>query len=74
MIKSLDNKKINNNIELDILPTFLGAHAVPPDLKTSEYVEKICKDMIPEIAEKLAIFCDVFCEDGYFNIDESEKF
>ena len=74
-IKSLEViKKINNNLELDILPTFLGAHAVPPDLKTSEYVEKICKDMIPEIAEKkLAIFCDVFCEDGYFNIDESRK-
>ena len=74
-IKSLEViKKINNNLELDILPTFLGAHAVPPELKTSEYVEKICKDMIPEIAEKkLAIFCDVFCEDGYFNIDESRK-
>ena len=60
-IKSLEViKKINSNLELDILPTFLGAHAVPRELKTSEYVEKICNDMIPEIAEKkLAIFCDV---------------
>ena len=74
-IKSLQViKKINDELTIDILPTFLGAHAVPEEYKTEDYVELICKEMIPQIAEeKLAIFCDVFCEDGYFNIDQSRK-
>lgn len=74
-IKSLQViKKINDELTIDILPTFLGAHAVPEEYKTEDYVELICKEMIPQIAEeKLAIFCDVFCEDGYFNLDQTRK-
>ncbi len=74
-IKSLQViKKINDELAIDILPTFLGAHAVPEEFKTEDYVNLICKEMIPQIAEeKLAIFCDVFCEDGYFNLDQTRK-
>ncbi len=74
-IKSLKViKKINDELTIDILPTFLGAHAIPDGYKTEEYVDLICKEMIPQIAEeKLAIFCDVFCEDGYFNLDQTRK-
>lgn len=74
-IKSLQViKKINDELLIDIIPTFLGAHAVPEEYKTDDYVDIICKEMIPQIAEeKLAIFCDVFCEDGYFDLDQSRK-
>ena len=74
-IKSLKViKKINDELAIDILPTFLGAHAVPEGYKTEDYVELICKEMIPQISEeKLATFCDVFCEEGYFNLDQTRK-
>jgi len=74
-IKSLKViKKINNRLPIDVIPTFLGAHAVPDDYSTDKYVDIICNEMIPEVAENnLAIFCDVFCEEGYFNIEQTKK-
>ena len=74
-IKSLQViKKINDNLKIDIIPTFLGAHAIPEEYSSDKYVDIVCNEMIPQIAEeKLAVFCDVFCEDGYFNIEESRK-
>ena len=48
----------------------MGAHAIPPEYKgrTDDYVQLICEEMIPEIsALKLAEYCDVFCENGYFD-------
>lgn len=59
-----------------IIPTFLGAHAVPPEYssKKSDYVKLICEKMIPYVAEKkLATFCDVFCEQGYFETTDSVR-
>ena len=59
---------------LEIVPTFLGAHAVPRDISPEEYIELVITEMLPRItAEKLAEFCDVFCERGYFNVDQSRK-
>ena len=76
-IKSLEIiKKINSELEIDIIPTFLGAHDIPNEYKNrkDKYIDLICNKMIPQIAEKkLAVFCDVFCEPGYFNFEESEK-
>ena len=74
-IKSLKViKKINQDLDIDIIPTFLGAHAVPNEYSVDEYVSIICNEMIPQIAEeKLAVFCDVFCEEGYFDIKQSRK-
>ncbi len=67
-------KKLNDKHVIDIIPTFLGAHAVPPEMDKEEYVDLIINEMIPLIAEKkLALFCDVFCEKGYFNIKESRR-
>ena len=75
-IKSLEViKKINSVLDIDIIPTFLGAHDIPPEYKDNkeEYIQLICNVMIPKVAEeKLAVFCDVFCEPGYFNLDETE--
>ena len=61
---------------LEIVPTFLGAHAVPPELKgkKDEFVERICETMIPRVAEeKLAAFVDLFCEQGYFDLDDLRR-
>jgi len=58
----------------EIVPTFLGAHAVPRELSPDEYVDIVIAEMLPRAAaEKLAEFCDVFCERGYFNIDQSRR-
>jgi imidazolonepropionase len=57
-----------------VVPTFLGAHAVPHEYrgKSSQYLDLICKEMIPSVAErKLAKFVDVFCERGAFSVDEA---
>jgi imidazolonepropionase len=59
---------------LEIVATFLGAHAVPKDRSPDEYVDLVVKEMLPRVAEeKLAEFCDVFCERGYFNVDQSRR-
>jgi imidazolonepropionase len=60
---------------MTVVPTFLGAHAVPPEFsgRSEQYVSLICEHMIPHIAErKLAEFCDVFCEEKYFTREETE--
>ena len=76
-IKSLKViKKINEDLNIDIIPTFLGAHDIPDEYKNNKekYIDIICEEMIPEVAEqKLAVFCDVFCEKGYFSVDDSRK-
>jgi imidazolonepropionase len=61
---------------LEILPTFLGAHALPHEMKDrrEDYVARVCEDMIPAVAkEKLAVFVDVFCEQGYFTVEETRR-
>ncbi len=76
-IKQLEAIQIlNEDHPIDIVPTFLGAHAVPPEYKdrTDKYVDLIISDMIPKIAkEGLATFCDVFCEKGIFTIKQTRK-
>ncbi|MCD6419836.1 MAG: imidazolonepropionase, partial [Synergistetes bacterium] len=60
--------------EVDVVPTFLGAHAVPREYrgKNEEYIKLIIDEMLPEVSrKKLAVFCDVFCERGVFSIEES---
>jgi imidazolonepropionase len=65
---------LDGETALEIVPTFLGAHAVPREIPPEEYIELIITEMLPRVsAEKLAEFCDVFCERGYFNIDQSRK-
>ena len=56
----------------DIAVTFLGAHAVPTECGHDAYMKILTGELIPYIAKrKLADFCDVFCDDGFFNIDET---
>ena len=59
---------------MDIVATFLGAHEVPPELRgrRQDYISTIVNEMIPRVAaEKLADWCDVFCDRGYFSVGES---
>jgi imidazolonepropionase len=61
---------------VEIVPTFLGAHAIPSEFKTNpdEYVELLCNRLLPYIAKhKMAKFCDAFCEQEYFSIEQCRK-
>jgi imidazolonepropionase len=65
-------KRLNEETRLEIVPTFLGAHAVPRELNTDKYIDLLIDEMLPRVAdEKLAEFCDVFCEHGYFDVEQS---
>jgi imidazolonepropionase len=67
-------QRLNEERLLEIVPTFLGAHAVPREMDADKYIELVIDEMLPRVAsEKLAEFCDVFCERGYFNIEQSRK-
>ncbi|SDF86922.1 imidazolonepropionase [Thermoanaerobacter thermohydrosulfuricus] len=68
--------KLNSISLVDIVPTFLGAHSIPTEFKENSwgYVDKIINEMIPKVKEEnLAEFCDVFCEDGAFDYEQSKK-
>lgn len=56
---------------IDLVPTFLGAHAVPPGVSCENYLRGLLA-MLPKVAARAA-FCDVFCDDAYFPVDESRR-
>jgi imidazolonepropionase len=64
---------------IDIVPTFLGAHAVPPEFRdrpdaTEAYVSSVIEDQLPGVAAQgIARSCDVFCEEGVFSADQSRR-
>jgi imidazolonepropionase len=69
-------KQLNDIFPIDIIPTFLGAHTFPNEYKNNqnEYIALITDKMLPFIAEnKLALFCDAFCEKTAFSKDEINK-
>ncbi len=67
-------RRLNQETRLEVVSTFLGAHAIPRELRESDYVDLVINEMLPRIAsEKLAEFCDIFCECGYFDIEQSRR-
>lgn len=73
VMRSLNN---DEHKRVDVVPTFLGAHAVPQEYagRTDEYLDFLIHEMLPVVAEeKLAEFCDVFCEQGVFSIEQSRR-
>ena len=67
---------LSDLLPMGITRTFLGAHAVPPEYegKTDDYVNVVIDEMIPAVAELgIAEFCDVFCEQGVFDIEQSQR-
>ena len=68
-------KRLRDAYDIDIKATFLGAHAVPSDYKDrkQEYMDLVIQEILPEVAEQnLAEYIDIFCEKGYFSIEDTE--
>jgi imidazolonepropionase len=68
--------ELNAEGPLELVPTFLGAHTVPPEFHSDRdgYLRLVVDEMLPEIARRrLAEFCDVFCETGVFSVAESAR-
>lgn len=76
-IKQLQAMKELNRLQpVDIVATYLGAHAVPAEYKgkAEEYIDFMIRKVLPAVKdENLAVFCDVFCEDSVFSIDQSKR-
>jgi imidazolonepropionase len=69
-------RRLNQETPLEVVPTFLGAHAVAREDRESpeRYVDLVINEMLPRVAkENLAEFCDVFCERGYFDLEQSRE-
>lgn len=69
-------KKLKKNYPVTVKTTFLGAHAVPIEYKGNKdgYMNLIIDEMLPRIAEeKLADYVDIFCEKGYFSVEDTER-
>lgn len=69
-------RRIRETSPLEVRATFLGAHAVARAYRgrQSEYVDLVCREMIPAVArEGLADFIDVFCDEGFFTVDETRR-
>lgn len=67
--------KLDKDHPVDLVHTFLGAHAVPVEYKSNSkaYIKLLVEEIMPKIKEmNLAEFCDVFCEEGVFSVEESE--
>ena len=72
MLEVID--KLKENFDASIQSTFLAAHAVPDEYKNkkNEYINQIINEWIPSVSQReLAKYIDVFCEKGYFNLDET---
>lgn len=69
-------KRLDQLHAVDVVPTFMGAHAIPPEFQNNpaDYVKLVIEDMIPKTAEKsLAKYCDVFCEKGVFSLEQTRR-
>jgi imidazolonepropionase len=67
-------RALDRSHPIDIVPTFLGAHDVPPEFRNrrADYVRLVTDEMIPRVAEEgLATWCDVFCDEGAFTTEEA---
>ena len=69
-------RELNQQHPVEVIPTFLGAHEIPEEYKSrrNEYIELVINEMIPAVVEEsLAEYCDVFCEQHVFTIEEAER-
>ncbi len=65
---------ISEGSPLEISHTWLGAHAVPADMDQAEFVDYLISDQLPEVVSQgIATSCDVFCEVGWFTVEETER-
>lgn len=72
MLRVID--RANEVHPIELIPTYMGAHAIPADSSTPDYVEAVIADQLPAIAHQgIARFCDVFCEEGVFDVEQSRQ-
>jgi imidazolonepropionase len=68
--------ELDRHHPLEVVPTFMGAHAVPPEFKgrADAYIDFLLAEVLPEVASRrLAEFCDVFCERNVFSVEQSRR-
>jgi imidazolonepropionase len=69
-------RRIKNTCQLEVKSTFMGAHSIPSEYKNSreKYVDLVINEMIPMVAsENLADYIDVFCDTGFFTVEDTER-
>jgi imidazolonepropionase len=66
------HKKLQQTHPMDLVSTFLGAHAIPKHMQANDYIQTILSEMLPK-TKGLARFCDVFCEKGVFTVAQAKK-
>jgi imidazolonepropionase len=69
-------RRLNEALPITIVPTFLGAHTIPPEFddRREAYIDLVINEMLPAVAEEgLAEFCDIFVEDSAFSVDEARR-
>ncbi|WP_435180631.1 imidazolonepropionase [Halorussus sp. AFM4] len=72
MLETIDRAADQHPV--DVVPTFMGAHAVPEDRDADDYVDEVVDDQIPAVeSQGIAEFCDVFCEEGVFDVEQSRR-
>lgn len=74
------NRRLADSQPIDIVSTFLGAHDFPPEIdrnrqsERTRYIDTLINEMLPQVAEsRLAEFCDTYCDEGYYTVDESRR-
>lgn len=73
-LEVMGRKALGRRHPLELIPTFLGAHAVPPGQDADAFVDFLIGDVLPAVAaQEIARFCDVFCERGVFTTAQSER-
>jgi imidazolonepropionase len=66
--------EVNDSHPIDLVPTFMGAHAIPDDSTSEEYTKRVVTEQIPAVADQgIAQFCDVFCEADVFSVEQSRR-
>jgi imidazolonepropionase len=76
--KEIEMLQVNQRLQaaqpIDVVSTFLGAHDFPQDVSRETYMESLIDEMTPRVAEEgLAEFCDVYCDEGYYTVEESRR-
>ncbi|MFC4407741.1 imidazolonepropionase [Haloarchaeobius iranensis] len=72
MLRAID--RADDQHPVDVVPTFMGAHAVPQGMDTDDYVDEVVEEQLPAVAEQgIATFCDVFCEEDVFSVAQSRR-
>lgn len=67
-------RRLGQEVDLTVVSTYLGAHMVPPEWDRESYIDLVCQEMIPRIAEeRLAAYCDIFVEEGAFRPEEARE-